>query len=199
MPSKAFERGQRAKRAGKALERNPFTKRAGKANARKAEEWALGWESTESMRPDIPVDWKWPALVRIPHPQAGDYGLRGRGLLALFRPQDLVEYDVLRAEMSYQMVSYVPSWAVIPYDLLGAYAGTLPDRIVEEPQEPDYSGHPLKYLWTAWRIQGIVSRWPPLVVSAYEELIHGGTVSQGIPDSATATNAADEAGDGEGE
>jgi len=92
----------------------------------------------------------------------------------LFRPRELVEYDVLRHEMRLGLVSYVPQWAVIPYVVLWAYAG---DRrgIGQECLDAIVwnNNHPLKWLCSVIRLHGGGSHWPTLVSTAYEELRDG--------------------------
>lgn len=197
MRSSAFERGARAARKGKALKSNPFAKREGKANARRAAEWADGWNSTEFQAP-VPSNWSWPPLQPIVRAQAGDYCRRERGLEKMLRPPDLVEYDVLRAEMHLGLVHYVPTWAAVPVALLAAFSAHRGNPIDVEPAEPDpHQGHPLKFLWTALQIQKSIPNWPPLVVSAYEEL--NGTVFETLrPVDGPEDDEAD-SGDSEGE
>ena len=103
--------------------------------------------------------------------QSGDYDRRERGLLALYRPRDLVEFDVHRAEARAGVVDLVPECFRVPYGILRAYAEArgvhlgAPD---ERSEIPDW--HPCLYLWSALRFRGGVGRYPPLVVSAFEEL-----------------------------
>lgn len=202
MTSKAFQRGMRAKQKGRSLDRNPFKKRAGRSNAKKAEEWEEGWHAAEVRTVLVPKDWKWPELHPYPHPQAGDYGVRERGLLAFFRPKDLIEYEILLIELRGGNVSHIPLWAAIPFDLLRTYGeskGWFIQCQDPGPLEDEIGFHPMKYLWTALRIQGSCSRWPTLVVSAYEEIIYG-TVSALLPSPRRSSDrSAGDAGDDEGE
>lgn len=167
--STAFERGIKAKRRGRLLENNPFAKREGNSNRKRANEWALGWHSVEA-RAAPPSDFKWPPLVPIVTPQAGDYWVRERGLLALFRPTDPIEWDVLLGSMVAGVAEDIPQHMVIPYGVLRAYAESLGDSIggLEDLECEDH--HPLKFLWSALKIQGTASHWPPLVTSAWQEL-----------------------------
>lgn len=173
MRANAFDRGARAKRRGKLLESNPFARRNGKANARRANDWALGWHSVEHIggsRESL-ASFKWPPLGRIPRPAEGDYGVRMRGLDALFRPTDPIEWAVLREEMRIGVAAVIPGWAKVPYTILWFYASQQEgESIGEDPDWSDSESHPMKYLYSALRIQGSASRWPPLVVSAYSEL-----------------------------
>ena len=52
----------------------------------------------------------------------GDYDHRERGLLALYRPRDLVEFDVHRAECKAGVVAWVPDHFRVPYAVLRACA-----------------------------------------------------------------------------
>lgn len=176
MATNAYERGARAKLRGKLLERNPFARRAQtRSNIQKANDWALGWHSVEA-RATVPSDWTWPPLKPFPKPQAGDYDRRESGLWAMMRPCDLLEFDVLRAEMYVGSTAYVPGWARIPYTILWHYADAVRNESLGE--NPDQigaptAGHPCLYLYSALRIQGPGSWWPPLIISAYEELMNG--------------------------
>lgn len=171
----SFQRGASAKRKGRSLESNPFAKRPGNGNRKKANEWALGWHSCEvSARPSggSGGTFQWPPLARMPAPPEGDYDRRCRGLRALMRPTDPIEWEVLRAELAVGRVGYVPHWAVVGYTILWFYAEA---RNQDIGIEPDFgwerTGHPMLYLYSALRNQGgDCSRWPPLVVSAFEEL-----------------------------
>lgn len=179
VPANAYERGQRAKRKGKLLEQNPFARRPqSKSNVRKTNDWALGWHSVDEVAVRSFSEFVWPPLKPFPHPPAGDYDRRERGLVSLFRPQDAIEWDLLRAEMSAGLVEHVPEWARIPFDVLQAYVDTRGGTLGEPELNYDIPqmGHPCKYLWSAIRFQGGGAHWPPLVVSAYEELMDG-TVS----------------------
>ena len=102
-------------------------------------------------------------------PLTGDYGIRESGLMRMMRPREMVSYDVLYQEMRAGIVADVPQWAIVGYGLLRLYAkqykrdlGAAPSGICE---------HPLAYLWSATQLQGSCSGWPPLVLSAYSELI----------------------------
>jgi hypothetical protein len=189
----------RAKQKGRSLDHNPFSRRAGKANARKAAEWAEGWHAATVRVVQVPSDWRWPPLRPIPNPPAGDYWLRERGLLAYFRPTDLVEYDVLLAEIRCGMVGYLPGWSVVPYDLMAAYAATRGrDMPVADSAHAEPRSHPLMWLWTAYNIQRSVTHWPPLLVNSFEEMIYG-TVPEALLGSGTTTGAAGSDGDDAGE
>lgn len=173
MTANAFERGARAKRKGRSAESNPFAKRAGRSNAKKANDWLLGWHSCE-VALGAPGGsggvFEWPRLAPLPRPLEGDYGVRERGLDALFRPRDLLEWEVLLGEMRIGRVEWVPEWARVGYAILWFYAEAQGESLGAEPAEPDrWTGHPMKYLYSVLRVHE-VSQWPPLVVSAYEEL-----------------------------
>jgi hypothetical protein len=102
----------------------------------------------------------------------GDYDRRMRGLFPLFRPIDLLEYDILRAEM---VAGCAPGTAwdmATPYIILRAYAAAQGRSIGADWDGQWYPGHIMGYLASAIRIQGSVSHYPTLVVSAYEELIN---------------------------
>jgi hypothetical protein len=175
----AYERGARAKRKGRLLEQNPFARRKQtRGNVQRANDWALGWHSAEAAR-EVPSDWKWPPLRAFPAPQAGDYGIRERGFLMMMRPKDLIEYDILQHEMYAGVVDYIPAWARIPYGILWHYASQQRDTSLG--REPDYDAlnqsHPLKYLWSVWRFCNGGAHWPPLVTSAYEELMDGSVLT----------------------
>src|SRR6185369_1130818 len=167
--TKAFDRGANAARRGRSLESNPFARRG---QVKRAAQWAEGWNSVDYRPVVVPDNWKWPPIAPMPVTQSGDYWVRERGLDMLFRPGDLLEYDVLRAEMRLGLVSYVPKWARIPYVVLWAFAA---DRrsLGEECLEPVVGSHPLKWLCSVIRQQGPGSHWPSLVTTAYEELING--------------------------
>lgn len=103
--------------------------------------------------------------------QGGDYDHRERGLLALYRPRDPVEFDVHRAECKAGVVAWVPDHFRVPYAVLracaearGVHLGALDTRL----EVPGW--HPCLYLWSALRITGGSGHYPPLVVSAFEEL-----------------------------
>jgi len=94
----------------------------------------------------------------------GDYELRVRGLEGLFRVRDLVEWDVLRTEMV-MGVADGSTPHTTPYIILGAYAD------IGEPCTGWTAGHPMGYLASAIRIQGVSGKKCPLLVTALEELI----------------------------
>lgn len=103
--------------------------------------------------------------------QGGDYDHRERGLLALYRPADLIEFDVHRAECQAGVVAWVPDHFRVPYAVLRACAEARGVRLGERDTRPEVPGwHPCLYLWSALRIRGGAGRYPPLVVSAFEEL-----------------------------
>jgi hypothetical protein len=103
---------------------------------------------------------------------SGDYDHRERGLVALYRPADLIEFDVHRAECKAGVVGYVPDHFRVPYAVLrgcaearGVSLGERDDRSWAPPS------HPCLYLWSALRIKGHSQcYYPPLVLSAWEEL-----------------------------
>lgn len=167
--STPFERGVAAKRRGKLLEHNPFARREGNSNRKRANDWALGWHSVEA-RAAPPSDFKWPPLVPIVVPQAGDYWVRERGLLALFRPTDALEWEVLLASMVAGVGGDAPDDMRIPYEVLRAYAESNSESIGEADDRETDAWHPLRFLWSALKIQGSGRYWPPLVVSAWQEL-----------------------------
>lgn len=170
MATSPYDRGVRAALRGRSS--NPFLKRSTASYRRRAAEWAEGYASVSQVARQTLAEFRWLPMEPVCHPQAGDYPRRERGLEKLFRPQDAVEWDVLRAAMAARVVSLVPQWAGVPYAVLRAYAGTLGVCLGEEPQEFELQrGHPVKYLWSALRLQGVVSQWPALVTSAYEELV----------------------------
>jgi hypothetical protein len=98
----------------------------------------------------------------------GDYELRTRGLEALFRCSDLVEWDVLRTEMAAGVSS--GDTHCTPYIILRAYAGLRGVSIGAKCTrwEP---GHPMGYLAHAILLQGEPSLSPILVTTAFEELL----------------------------
>jgi len=167
--SKTFDRGARAAKRGRPLESNPFARRG---QLKRAAQWAEGWHSVDYRPVIVSADWKWPPIRPVPSPQPGDYWVRERGLVMLFRPRELVEFDVLRHEMRLGLVSYVPGWAVIPYACLWAYARHrrgVGNECVGEP----VGGHPLKWLWSCLKQQPDGGHFPVLISSAYEELQDG--------------------------
>lgn len=104
-------------------------------------------------------------------PQQGDYERRHTTLVSLFRPPDVVSWDVLRAEMRAGVARVVPEWAGTGYSLLWAYAREQ-GVVIGEADDCATAGHPLLYLHSALRIQHGVGRWPPLVRLAFEEFKH---------------------------
>lgn len=170
----AYQRGLSAKQKGRLLESNPFARRLGRANERRASDWALGWHSGTA-RVLVSSDWQWPPLESFPSPPEGDYGVRCRGLRQLFRPVDPVEYEILLNEMRAGVAgSGIPHWAVVPYVILYEYCVGV-GAVIGEPCEDDapmWFGHPMKFLYSAIRLQpGGCGHWPELVVSAYGELV----------------------------
>lgn len=170
MATSPYDRGVRAALRGRS--RNPFLKRSTASYRRRAAEWSEGYASVSQVARAALVEFHWLPLDPVRHPQAGDYPRRERGLERLFRPQDAVEWDVLRASMTARVVEAVPRWAGVPYAVLRAYALARGVELGAEPLEFELQwGHPVKYLWSALRIQGVASEWPALVTSAYEELV----------------------------
>ena len=158
MKATAFERGQRAARKRKPQSSNPFLRRSGKSYVRRASEWDAGFESVV-LRPESTVEFKWLPMSTPSIQPGGDYERRERGLTALFCPRDPVEWDVLRAELYQGSVGYVPAWARSPYGVLRAYVLTLGQDIgVESEADVSDWGHPVKYLWSAIRLQGGAGR-----------------------------------------
>lgn len=102
--------------------------------------------------------------------QGGDYERRSRGLEALFRPQDWVDYDILRAEMVAGRAQGHAWGMPTPYIVLRAYAAFRGRSLGAEWDGEWQAGHVMGYLASAILVQGTVSRWPVLVISAYEEL-----------------------------
>lgn len=101
----------------------------------------------------------------------GDYDRRERGLLALYRPRDLVEFDVHRAEARAGVVDLVPECFRVPYGVLRAYAATRGRYLGEEDLRSGLPPwHPCLYLWSAIRVRGGSGRYPPLIISAFKEL-----------------------------
>lgn len=102
----------------------------------------------------------------------GDYERRTRGLEALFRPRDLLEYDILRSEMC---AGRADGWAgtmATPYIILRAYALAQGTSVGAEWDGEWIPGHVMGYLASAIIIQGHATRYPPLVITAYEELLN---------------------------
>ncbi len=163
-----FDRGVRAAQRRRLSTANPFLRRDTASYRRRAAEWAEGWASVTVAPPSpvrlLPVD-----PIRCP---PGDYDRRERGLVALFLPRDPVEWGLLRAEMAAGVVAHVPQWARVPYAVLWAYATTRGRSLgVADPGPVETRwSHPVKYLWSAIRVQGIAGAYPVLVTSAYEEL-----------------------------
>jgi len=171
----AFDRGMRAAKKRRLLTSNPFLKRTGKSYVRRAAEWDEGYRSVDLTQAVSLSEFKWLPMTKPEYQQAGDYDRRERGLQALFyHTPDLIEWEILKAEMSVGAVGYVPAWARSPYGVLRAYALTRGDDLGIE-SEPDTSnwGHPVKYLWSAIQLQREAGHFPSLVTSAYEELKHG--------------------------
>lgn len=102
----------------------------------------------------------------------GDYDRRMRGLEALFRPEDLVEYDVLVRQMAAGRATGEAGGMSTPYTILRAYCEQQ-GVSVGEPCTGWVAGHCMGYLASALLIQhGRCGRWPILVVSAYEEFLN---------------------------
>lgn len=102
----------------------------------------------------------------------GDYDHRERGMLALYRPVDLIEFDVHRAECKAGVVGYVPDHFRVPYAVLRGCAEVRGVSLGEQDNR-DWTppSHPCLYLWSCLRIKGhSEGYYPPLVVSAFEEL-----------------------------
>lgn len=102
-------------------------------------------------------------------PLTGDYGIRESGLMRMMRPREMVEYDVLYHEMRAGVVADVPQWTIVGYGLLRLYAKQYKRDLGAAPSGT--CEHPLAYLWSATQLQGPCSGWPPLVLSAYAELV----------------------------
>ena len=103
-------------------------------------------------------------------PECGDYERRCRGLEALVRASDPIDYDVLVREMCAGI--HDGSLYPTPYTILWYYAAT---KGVEIGQESTtwVADHRMGYLASALRIQrGCSDRWPILVVTAFEELLN---------------------------
>lgn len=95
----------------------------------------------------------------------GDYDRRERGLLALYRPRDLVAFSVHIAEARAGVVVDCP-WPVA-YTVLRAYAA---QRGMHLGGPVDgYDDHPLLFLASVIRQRGIGSYDSPLVASAFNE------------------------------
>lgn len=102
--------------------------------------------------------------------QCGDYERRCRGLEALVRASDPIDYDVLVREMCAGV--HDGSLYPTPYTILWYYARS---RGVSVGQECTgwTAGHRMGYLASALRIQkGCSGHWPILVVTAFEELLN---------------------------
>jgi hypothetical protein len=85
------------------------------------------------------------------------------------RPRDLVEWDLLRAEMVAGVVASTPTWAVVPYGILRAYAASQRRDLGSHVE--GYCEHPMCYFWSGLELGHAGSRWPAVVISAYEELV----------------------------
>lgn len=101
----------------------------------------------------------------------GDYELRERGLEKLMRPKDLWEYGVLVEEMRQGKVEVVPQWAIVGYGILRHYA--LTQKKVLGSEVRGHCDHTVGYMWSAIQLGHGGGRWPPLVTSAFSELING--------------------------
>lgn len=100
----------------------------------------------------------------------GDYEVRSRGLEALFRVRDLVEWDILRAEMAAGVSDGRVGASSTPYIILHAFCGLRGVSIGAEC-EGWAAGHVMGYLASAIVLRGVSSRPPILVVTAVEELL----------------------------
>jgi len=92
----------------------------------------------------------------------GDYDHRHSTLEALMRPGDLVEYDILLAEMAAGRCGAVSPWAATGAYILMASRGVW----LAAERTP---GHPMLYLQHALEIQR-GGKMPPLVGRASEQL-----------------------------
>lgn len=99
----------------------------------------------------------------------GDYGIRESGLLRMMRPKNMVEYDILYHEMRAGVVDTIPQWAIVGYGILRLYAKQYKRDLGAAPS--GHCEHPLGHLWSTFQARGYGSYWPPLVLSAYSELI----------------------------
>ncbi len=99
----------------------------------------------------------------------GDYELRTRGLEALFKPRDFVEWDILRTEMVVGVSDGRVGPFATPYIILRAYAGARGMDIGAECTEW-VAGHRMGYLAHAIVMHGVSGRSPILVTTAVEEL-----------------------------
>lgn len=105
-------------------------------------------------------------------PTYGDYERRHTGMLHLMRPSDLHDYDILVAEMRAGVADQVPPQLATGYAILRAYARAKGRSLGAECHTWTHM-HPMLYLQSALAIQGTASQWPHLVITAYEEFIHG--------------------------
>jgi len=102
--------------------------------------------------------------------QCGDYERRSRGLEALVRAADPIDYDVLVREMCSGI--HDGSLYPTPYTILWYYAQSKGVSIGDEATGW-VAGHRMGYLASALRIQkGCGGHWPILVVTAFEELMN---------------------------
>lgn len=105
----------------------------------------------------------------------GDYEQRERGLLQLMRPKNVFLYDRWRHEAQQGVVAVVPEELRVGYAVLRAYAAYRGDSLGEPDADLPIPGfHPLLFLWSCIHIQkSKLTRFAPLITTAYEELVAG--------------------------
>lgn len=103
---------------------------------------------------------------------SGDYDHRERGLRSLYRPLDLLEFDIHRMECKMGLVKNIPESYRVPYGILWSCADSRGISLgVKELGSSTPPSHPCLYLWSSIRIKGHSGGYyPPLVTSAMEEL-----------------------------
>jgi len=100
----------------------------------------------------------------------GDYEQWAKGLEGLFRVRDLVDWDILRAEMVAGVSDGNVGVASTPYIILRAHA-LARGVSIGDPCIEWVAGHVMGYLASAILLQGVSGPVCPLVRTAVEELM----------------------------